>query len=173
MGPVSVKPVARKIKEKIVSDRGLLAQILSGLKSQGKVIVFTNGCFDLIHVGHVRALEDAKSRGDFLVVGINTDESVARIKGKGHPITPEKERAEVVAAMEPVDYVTFFSEDTADAILEELRPDIFAKGHDYTEKTVPERKTAKAIGAKIIIVGDKKRHSTSELIKRIKRKRKV
>ncbi len=168
---MSVKPVTRKIKDKIIKDRSLLAQILAGLKSQGKVIVFTNGCFDIIHVGHIRALEDAKSRGDFLVVGINSDQSVKRIKGKGQPITPEDERAEIVAAFEPVDYVTFFDEDTADEILEELKPNIFAKGHDYTEKTVPERKTAKAIGAKIIIVGDKKNHSTSDIIKKIKRKK--
>ena len=168
---MSVKPRPKKTKEKIVKNRPLLAQIVAGLRSQGKVVVFTNGCFDLIHVGHVRALEDAASRGDFLVVGLNTDKSVQALKGKSHPIIPEEERAEVVAAFEFVDYVTFFDEETADAILEELQPDILAKGQDYTEKTVPERNTAKALGIRVLIVGDKKKHSTKEIIQRIRRRK--
>ncbi len=168
---MSVKPRPKRSKEKIFKNRELLAQIIAGLRSQGKVVVFTNGCFDLLHVGHIRALEDAAGRGDFLVVGLNTDKSVQRLKGKSHPIVPQDERAEVVAALEFVDYVTFFEEDTADAILEELQPDILAKGQDYTEKTVPERNTAKKLGIRILIVGDKKKHSTKELIQRIRRRK--
>jgi len=168
---VSVKPRPKKTKEKIIKNRGILAQIVAGLRSQGKVVVFTNGCFDLLHVGHIRALEDAASRGDFLVVGLNTDKSVQRLKGKSHPIVPQDERAEVVAALEFVDYVTFFEEDTADEILQELQPDILAKGQDYTEKTVPERNTAQELGIRILIVGDKKKHSTKDLIQRIRRRK--
>lgn len=167
---MSVKPVATRSRDRIVPDRALLAQILAGLRSQGKVVVFTNGCFDLLHVGHVRALEDARGRGDFLVVGLNSDRSLKEIKGRT-ALVPQEERAELVAALRAVDYVTFFDEPTADAILEQLRPDILAKGQDYTEKTVPERATAKAVGARILIVGDKKAHSTTELIKKIRRRK--
>ena len=168
---MSVKPRPKRSKEKIVKNRSLLAQIVAGLRSQGKVVVFTNGCFDLLHVGHIRAMEDAASRGDFLVVGLNTDKSVQGLKGRSHPIVPQEERAEVVAALEFVDYVTFFDEETADAVLEELHPDILAKGQDYTERTVPERNTAKELGIRILIVGDKKKHSTKDLIQRIRRRK--
>jgi rfaE bifunctional protein nucleotidyltransferase chain/domain len=163
----------RRLKsvDKINTDLNTLARIVEGLKSEGKTVVLMNGCFDLLHVGHVRALEDAKSRGDYLVVAVNSDKSVERIKGKGHPINPSEERMEVVASLASVDYVTRFDQDTADECLRKIRPSLHAKGHDYTEKTVPERETAKEIGARIVIVGDKKNHSTSQVLQKIKKRK--
>jgi rfaE bifunctional protein nucleotidyltransferase chain/domain len=163
----------RKLKsvEKIITDLNTLARIVDGLKSEGKTIVLTNGCFDLLHVGHVRALEDARSRGDYLIVAVNGDKTVERLKGKGHPINISEERMEVLAALASVDYVTRFEEATADELLRKIKPTLHAKGHDYTEKTVPERETAKEIGARIVIVGDKKNHSTTQILQKIKKKK--
>jgi rfaE bifunctional protein nucleotidyltransferase chain/domain len=165
--------VPRKVrsKDKIApSLRGLCA-VLSGLQSQGKTIVLTNGVFDLMHVGHVRCLEDARARGDYMVVALNSDRSAAEIKGKGHPVTPLEERMEVVAALWFVDYVTSFDEATADKLLEKVKPDIYAKGTDYTPRTLPERDTIKALGVKTVFVGDKKSHSTSKLIAKIRKRK--
>jgi len=126
-----------------------------------------NGCFDLLHVGHTRYLQEAKAMGDILLVAINSDRSVARIKGPGRPLQSEDERSEILGALECVDYVTIFDAATVDGILLQLRPDIHAKGTDYTRETVPERDTVRSYGGKVAIVGDPKNHSTRELIDRI------
>lgn len=166
--------VPRKVrsKDKIIAEPKSLAPVISGLRAQGKTVVLTNGVFDLLHVGHVRCLEDARARADYLVVAINSDRSAERLKGKGHPITPEDERMEILASLWFVDYVTCFGEDTADATLERLKPDLYAKGTDYTAKTLPEREALKALGIKPVFVGDKKNHSTTKLLQKI-RKRKI
>jgi rfaE bifunctional protein nucleotidyltransferase chain/domain len=130
-------------------------------------VVFANGCFDVLHAGHVRYLQSAKSLGDLLVVGVNSDDQVAEQKGAGRPILPQRERAEIVAALESVDLVTIFAEPTVEALLLALRPDVHAKGTDYTEETVPEREVVKSFGGRVAIVGDPKDHSTSELIGRL------
>lgn len=163
--------VARKklSRDKVVTDRRSLAAILSGLMAQGKSVVLTNGVFDLLHVGHVRCLEDARSRGDFLVVAVNADAAVTRLKGKGLPVVSEDERMEVVAGLASVDYVTSFEEDTADELLRALRPSLYAKGTEYTLKTLPERETLKELDIKAVFVGDKKSHASSEMIQRIRK----
>ena len=152
---------------KIVKDRAELKKIVAQLQKQGKTVVFTNGCFDLIHVGHVRCLRAAKQEGDMLIVALNDDESVRKFKRTSGPVAPEDERAEVVAAFEYVDYVTLFSEPSADALLDYLRPDVHAKGTDYAYETVPERNTVLAYGGRIAIVGDPKQHSSSDLLARV------
>ena len=167
-----VVPKKQRTKDKIVTDRKSLALILSGLRASGKVIVLTNGVFDLLHVGHTRCLEDARSRGDLLVVAANSDESAEELKGKGHPIVPLAERMEMLAALGFVDYVTSFTEPTADALLEQLRPTLYAKGTDYTLKTLPEKAALKEYDIKAVFVGDKKGHSTSKLIQKIQRLKK-
>jgi rfaE bifunctional protein nucleotidyltransferase chain/domain len=150
-----------------IKKRTELKKIIEKLKKQGKKIVFANGCFDLIHVGHIRFLKSAKKRGDVLVVGINSDASTKRLKGKGRPIINEKARAEIVASFEFVDYVVIFNENTVEKTLKILMPDYHAKGTDYTKDTVPEKEISKKIGTKIIIVGDRKKHSTKDIIKTI------
>ena len=152
---------------KIVKDRAELKKIVEQLQKQGKTVVFTNGCFDLIHVGHVRCLRAAKQQGDMLIVALNDDESVRKFKRTSGPVAPEDERAEVVAAFEYVDYVTLFSEPSADALLDYLRPDVHAKGTDYAYETVPERNTVLGYGGRIAIVGDPKQHSSSDLLARV------
>ncbi|RME75908.1 MAG: D-glycero-beta-D-manno-heptose 1-phosphate adenylyltransferase [Planctomycetota bacterium] len=144
-----------------------LKQLFSLWKKEGKTIVFTNGCFDLIHVGHIRSLRDAKSKGDILVVAVNSDSSVKQYKGSHLPVVPEMERLEVLSALEMVDYLLLFSQTTVKELLLELQPHIHAKGRDYTEKTVPERDAVLSYGGKIAIVGDPKDHSTTSLIEKI------
>lgn len=150
-----------------IKKREDLKKILEKLKRKGKKIVFANGCFDLIHVGHLRFLKSAKKKGDVLVVGINSDSSTRKIKGKGRPIINEKQRAEILASFECVDYVTIFNETTVEKTLKILRPHYHAKGTDYTKDTVPERETSLKYGIKIVIAGDKKSHSTKDIIKTI------
>jgi len=152
----------------VVLDRAALARRLDEHRRAGRRVVFTNGCFDLLHVGHTRLVEAARREGDVLVVALNDDASVRRLKGTGRPVQPEAERAELVAALRGVDYVTVFHEDTVDAILRALRPDVHAKGTDYRAETIPERATAEAIGARIAILGDPKDHATRDLISRIR-----
>lgn len=152
-----------------VESREDLRQIVRGLQSQGKRTVFTNGIFDLLHVGHVRSLVDARSRGDFLVVAVNSDAAARSLKGAGLPIHPLKERIEVLCALECVDYVTVLDDATADDLLTYLRPSIHAKGTDYTPDTVPERETVLGYGGEIVIVGDPKEHSTTSLLDKIGR----
>ncbi|MBQ7198025.1 MAG: D-glycero-beta-D-manno-heptose 1-phosphate adenylyltransferase, partial [Selenomonadaceae bacterium] len=119
---------------------------------QGKKIVFTNGCFDILHVGHVRYLTTAKSFGDVLIVGLNTDESVRKLKGASRPINNQDDRAEVLLGLKAVDYVIFFGEDTAENLIAELQPDIYVKGGDYTLETLPEAKIVQAYGGQIELV---------------------
>ena len=166
-----VVPRKFRSKEKVFADPKTLRPVLQGLQAQGKTVVLTNGVFDLLHVGHVRALEDARSRGDFLVAAVNSDRSAEANKGKGRPIVPATERMELLASLWFVDYVTSFDGETADELLRELRPDLYAKGSDYTLKTLPERETVKEIGCKALFVGDKKDHSTQKLIQRIRRRK--
>ena len=134
------------------------------LRGEGKRIVLANGCFDLLHVGHVRYLEAARALGDVLFVGINSDAAVARLKGPGRPLVPAHERAEMLQALRAVDHVVVFDEDTADALIARLRPDVHAKGTDYAETDVPERATVRAAGGRVAIAGDPKAHSTRDLI---------
>jgi len=154
--------------EKIVS-REALRGIAEGLRRSGAQIVFANGCFDTLHVGHVRYLEGAKAEGDVLIVGVNADAAVAGLKGPGRPILDENARARLVAAARAVDYVVLFSEPNVEALLGELRPHIHAKGTDYTKENVPERAVAEKLGIHIAIVGDPKDHSTRELIESVRK----
>jgi rfaE bifunctional protein nucleotidyltransferase chain/domain len=140
------------------------AALAERFRAAGRRIVLANGIFDLLHVGHVRYLESARNLGDVLFVGLNGDASVARLKGPGRPIMPAAERAELLTALRAVDYVVVFEDDTADALLRALRPDVHAKGTDYTEGSVPERRTAEALGVRTAITGDPKRHATRDMI---------
>ncbi len=153
-------------REKILDRRALVSRLQSERRA-GKRIVLANGCFDILHVGHARYLEGAKREGDILVVAINSDDSVCSLKGPGRPILPEQARAELVAALAAVDYVVIFSEPNVEGLLEDLRPDVHAKGTDYTAETVPERETAARLGIRVAIVGDPKNHSTRELLARL------
>jgi D-glycero-beta-D-manno-heptose 1-phosphate adenylyltransferase len=137
------------------------------LRREGRRIAFANGCFDLLHAGHVRYLQAARAEGDVLVVGVNGDEAVRKLKGPGRPLLPSAARAELVAALEAVDYVVVFDELTAEAVLTELRPDVHCKGTDYTEANVPEREVVQRLGGVVRIVGDAKNHSTRDLLARI------
>lgn len=148
-----------------------LRKIVDLLKEKGKKIVLANGCFDIIHVGHVRYLRDAKSRGDVLIVALNSDESVRSLKGVGRPLMSQWERAEILSSFEFVDYIIIFDEKDVSRILQELRPHIHAKGSDYTEETVPERNVVLSYGGEIAICGGKKVRSSSKIINEIKSKR--
>ena len=147
--------------------RDALVAQLAALRREGRSIGLANGCFDVLHVGHVRYLEAAAAEADVLVVAINDDESVRRLKGTGRPILSAADRAELVAALRAVDYVTIFPEPTVTPLLEAIRPDVHCKGTDYTEETVPERDIVRAYGGRIAIVGDPKDHSTRALLARI------
>ena len=151
---------------RILERNRLIARVAIARKG-GARVVFANGCFDLLHVGHVRYLEAAKGLGDLLVVGVNSDEQVRRLKGEGRPFVPERERAEVIASLRAVDYVTVFHEPTVTQLLLALRPDIHAKGTDYTEESVPERDIVRAYGGRVCIVGDPKDHSSTDIIKAV------
>lgn len=146
-----------------------MAQIVQRLKAEGKTVVMTNGCFDLLHVGHTRCLQGARQAGDVLVVAVNSDSSVRSYKGPGNPLNPEHERMEILASLECVDYVFPFSDPTVDKVLLRMKPHYHAKGSDYTEETVPERDTVLSYGGKIVITGDPKNHATSDIIARIRR----
>jgi len=143
------------------------------LRREGRRIAFANGCFEILHVGHVRFLQGAKEQGDVLVVGVNSDRSVAGLKGSGRPLLPEDARAELVAALRCVDYVVVFDEPTADQILRDLRPHVQCKGPDYTEESVPERSVMDELGGIVRIVGDPKNHSTRDLLADIARRAKA
>ncbi len=153
---------------KIVINIELLSNKIAKLKKQDKRIVFTNGGFNILHVGHVRALLDAKSLGDILVVAVNSDNSLKKLKGKNYPLIPEMERLEILSHLEEVDFLTLFSESTADDLLLKIKPHIHAKGTDYSKNTVPERRTVLSYGGEIAIVGDKKNHSSSNIIDMIR-----
>lgn len=150
-----------------VLERNRLVARIAVERRAGKRIVLANGCFDLLHVGHVRYLAGAREVGDFLVVGINSDEQVRRLKGEGRPYIPESERAELVSSIRSVDVVTVFEEPTVEELIRAIRPDFHAKGTDYTADTVPERDIVRECGGKVVIVGDPKDHSSSGLIESI------
>lgn len=137
------------------------------LRQGGHRIVLANGCFDLLHVGHIRYLESARRQGTVLVVGVNSDRSVRELKGEGRPLLPQQARAEMLQAFESVDYVVIFDELTAESILRGLRPHVHCKGTDYTQATVPERGIVQEWGGEVQIVGDEKNHSTRQVLARI------
>jgi D-glycero-beta-D-manno-heptose 1-phosphate adenylyltransferase len=158
----------REASSKIVS-RNELRQRLAEHRRRGQRVVLANGCFDTLHVGHIRYLEGARHEGDILVVGVNADSSVCNLKGPGRPVLDENARAQLVAALRSVDYVVLFTEPNVEALLEELRPDVHAKGTDYTAESVPERAIAARLGIRVAIVGDPKDHSTRDLLESIRK----
>ena len=151
----------------LILTREELSERIASARSSGARIVLANGCFDVLHVGHVRYLAGARELGDILVVGINSDEQVAIQKGAGRPVLPAMERAEIVSALESVTYVTIFDEPTVEQLLLALKPDVHAKGTDYTTESVPERDVVRSYGGEVAIVGDPKDHSTTEIIARL------
>jgi len=157
-------------REKVLS-REQLAERVRQERAAGRMIAFANGCFDILHVGHVRYLESAAREADVLVVALNDDHSVRQLKGEGRPILSAGDRAELVAALRCVDYVVIFSEPTVGPLLTELRPDVHCKGTDYTVESVPERDIVLGYGGRTAIVGDPKDHSTRDLLARIARAR--
>jgi D-glycero-beta-D-manno-heptose 1-phosphate adenylyltransferase len=158
----------RHAASKIVS-RERLRELLAEHKRAGAKVVFANGCFDTLHVGHVRYLEGARREGDILAVAVNSDSSVCHLKGPGRPILLESARADLVAALRAVDYVVLFSEPNVEALLEFLHPDVHAKGTDYSIETVPERATAARLGIRVAIVGDPKDHSTRDFLDSVRK----
>ena len=153
---------------RVLSREALLAAVAED-RAAGRTVAFANGCFDLLHVGHVRYLQAAAAEADRLVVAINDDRSVCGLKGAGRPILNEQDRAELVAALRGVDYVVIFPEPTVTPLLLAVKPDVHCKGTDYTVETVPERDTVRGYGGRIAIVGDPKDHSTRDLLARINR----
>jgi rfaE bifunctional protein nucleotidyltransferase chain/domain len=151
----------------LILTREELSERVASARASGARIVLANGCFDVLHVGHVRYLAGARELGDMLVVGINSDEQVAIQKGDGRPVLPAMERAEIVSALESVTYVTIFDEPTVEQLLLALKPDVHAKGTDYTTESVPERDVVRSYGGEVAIVGDPKDHSTTEIIARL------
>ena len=158
---------ARRTTEHKIVSRDELVRRAAGERAAGRTLAFANGCFDLLHVGHIRYLESAAREADVLVVAVNDDASVCRLKGAGRPILPAEDRAELVAALRVVDYVVIFPEPTVGPLLTVLRPEVHCKGTDYTVESVPEREIVKAYGGRTAIVGDPKDHSTRELLARI------
>jgi rfaE bifunctional protein nucleotidyltransferase chain/domain len=153
--------------QKILSREALRHRVAEWRRS-GERVILTNGCFDLLHVGHVRYLRGAKALGGRLVVAINADDSVRQIKGEGRPLMPAVERAEIVASLSDVDAVVLFNEPDVRALIREIRPDVQAKGTDYTRESVPERDEVLAYGGQVEIVGDAKDHSTTDFLSRLK-----
>jgi rfaE bifunctional protein nucleotidyltransferase chain/domain len=151
----------------LIVKRAEIAGVAAAWRTQGHTVTLANGCFDLLHVGHVRYLQAARALGGKLVVAINSDRGVRLLKGPGRPAMPEQERAEIIAALASVDAVVIFDEPDVRALVRELQPDIQAKGTDYTRETVPERPEVEAYGGRVEIVGDPKDHSTTELLGRI------
>ena len=149
---------------KIVSRDGL-RQLVSDWRSAGERITLANGCFDVLHVGHVRYLHAARDLGGKLIVAVNADDSVRSLKGAGRPVMPAEERAEILASLSDVDAVVIFAEKDVRAVIREIRPDFHAKGTDYSVETVPERDEVEACGGKVVIVGDPKDHSATEIIR--------
>jgi rfaE bifunctional protein nucleotidyltransferase chain/domain len=142
--------------------------VAARLRAEGRRVVLANGCFDLLHVGHVRYLTAARALGDVLFVGVNSDAAVARLKGRGRPLMPVGERVEILRALRAVDHVVVFDEDTADRLVGLVRPAVHAKGTDYTADTVPEAASVRAAGGQVAIVGDPKDHATRDLIAQIR-----
>ena len=151
----------------IVSEEKL-TELVAADRAAGRTIAFANGCFDVLHLGHVRYLAGAAAEADRLIVAVNDDPAVEALKGPGRPVLPAAARAELVAAVRGVDYVVVFSDRTVARLLERFRPDVHCKGTDYTQESVPERATVLGYGGRIAIVGDRKAHSTTELLDRIR-----
>jgi rfaE bifunctional protein nucleotidyltransferase chain/domain len=158
----------RSAQSKII-DRKTAIETTAQLKRAGKVVVLANGCFDTLHVGHIRYLAGAKREGDLLIVAVNSDESVKCLKGAGRPVLDEQARSQLVAALRDVDYVLIFPEPDVAPLLEELRPTVHAKGTDYTAETVPERATSQRLGIRVAIVGDPKDHSTRSFFESVRK----
>ena len=158
------------VTAKIV-ESDVLSKELNDIRKSGKQVVFTNGCFDILHVGHIRCLREAKALGDILILAVNSDESVAANKGTQNLFYPQDERIEILESIEYIDYIMLFSDKTVDPILRTLQPDYHAKGTDYTKKSVPERDTVLSYGGKIAIVGDEKNHSSSQIKNEIRNNR--
>jgi len=152
-----------------ILEEPALIDALAGERKQGKTIAFANGVFDVLHVGHVRYLQDSARVADVLVVAVNSDASVRAIKGEGRPVTPERERAEIISAIRGVAYVTIFEENSPARLLQTLKPDFQCKGTDYTADSVPEAEIVKSYGGKVVITGDPKDHSTTEMLDRLRR----
>lgn len=149
-------------------ERQDIAKFCEILRKGGQKVVFTNGCFDILHAGHVTYLEAAKAQGDVLVLGLNTDASVRRLKGPERPINNELDRAKVVGALKSVDYVVFFGEQTAEAVIAEVKPDVYVKGGDYTLDTLPEAKIVQSYGGKVAFIDMVEGRSTTNIINKIK-----
>jgi len=145
-----------------------LLRVARDERAAGKTIAFANGVFDVLHVGHVRYLQDAARQADVLIVGVNGDESVRALKGQGRPVTNQHERAELVSAIRGVSYVTIFHDSSPARLIAVIKPDVHCKGTDYTEESVPEREVVLAYGGRIAIVGDAKNHSTTDLLRRMR-----
>ena len=158
----------REALSKVISREALISMVAQH-RAHGRRVVFANGCFDGLHVGHVRYLEAARREGDVLVVGVNADSSARELKGPGRPILDEAARATLVAALRAVDYVVIFAEGNVEGLLAQLRPDVHAKGTDYTADTVPESAVAKRLGIRVAIVGDPKNHSTRALLESVRK----
>jgi D-glycero-beta-D-manno-heptose 1-phosphate adenylyltransferase len=152
-----------------VLERKEAQELIDKLKKEGKKIVFTNGCFDILHVGHMRYLEEAKSFGDYLFVGVNSDESVRRLKGPTRPINNEQDRAELLAGLKSVDYTVVFTEDTPVELIEELKPSIHIKGGDYKKEDLPETKVVESYGGEVYIVSLVEGKSTTNVVKKIQK----
>ena len=149
------------------------AEQLADLKLAGNIVVFTNGCFDILHAGHVRYLNAAKALGDILIVGLNSDESVYRLKGEGRPVNPAADRAEVLAGLKAVDHVIIFGEATAEELIRQIKPDIYVKGGDYTLETLPDASLVAAYGGKTVLIPMVEGRSTTNVIRRLQKEGKV
>lgn len=157
-----------KLARNKIKKREELLPIRESLRQSGKRVVFTNGCFDILHIGHVRYLEEAAMKGDCLIVGVNSDSSVKRLKGVGRPVMPDMERAELLAAFYCVDYVTVFSEETPEPLLLLLQPDVHVKGGDYRQEELPEAKVVGGYGGEVIVVSFVPEHSTTGILERVR-----
>lgn len=158
----------REVEDKIV-NREQLKKELDRLRGKGKKVVFTNGCFDILHVGHARYLKEAKKTGDVLVLALNSDASVRAIKGETRPLIPEEERAYMVASLEAVDYVTIFSETTPLELIDYLKPDVLVKGGDWAEEQVMGRESVRKWGGKVVIIPEIKGASTTNIVEKIRK----
>ncbi|MBU0666062.1 MAG: D-glycero-beta-D-manno-heptose 1-phosphate adenylyltransferase [Nanoarchaeota archaeon] len=154
-----------------IKTKDEISKISKSFKKKGKTVVFTNGCFDILHVGHVRLLEKCKMLGDFLIIGFNTDNSIRKLKGINRPIINENERAEMLAALTCVDYIVFFNENNPSDLIKKIKPTIQAKGEDYSNKPMPERKIVEKYGGKVILIPLEKGFSTTNIIERINNKK--
>jgi len=150
-----------------IVERAELPNVVAGWRAEGQHVTLANGCFDLLHVGHIRYLQGAKALGGKLIVAINSDDSVRTLKGPGRPAMPERERAEIIAALECVDAVVIFDEPDVRPLIRLIKPNVQVKGTDYTRDSVPERDEVVACGGRVEIVGDPKRHSTTELLGKV------